>query len=132
METDSTLQLKILQELERRFAEPVVRRTGEILEEKRKAKSNVELPQPTPNDFNGNQNSPITVSQAVMSVFDRLPNTSIKFTILVGLAIQKMDVNPNNVRAVTNSVTDFIREQADIGTLVIKKGRNGGVSRPQR
>ena len=75
-----------------------------------------------------------TIGAAVNAVFDEHPGARINMPALQNLALQKLNVQPENFKALQTRVTEYVRENAsgersDGRLFKIGKGVRGGVLR---
>jgi len=70
------------------------------------------------------------ISAAVNAVFDRFPGQKLPMPFLLSLAVAELGAGPAEHKSLTERVHSFVRGQADEGgTLVIGKGKGGGITR---
>jgi len=88
------------------------------------------------------------IGDAVHAVFDQYRSASINMPALAGFALQRLNVQPENFKALEARIMDYVRENADrheksdkagvviqaaepprTRTFVIAKGKGGGVRR---
>lgn len=72
-----------------------------------------------------------TIADAVHTVFDQYKGQTISMPSLTGLALQALNVQPENFGALTERVQEYVREQSkgEASIFVIAKGKGGGCSR---
>lgn len=89
-----------------------------------------------------------SIGNAVHAVFDQYPSASISLPALAGFALQKLNVQPENFKALEGRIMDYVRANADQAgktakdgtvlataeeartrTFAIGKGKGGGVKR---
>lgn len=70
------------------------------------------------------------ISNAVSAVLDSFPGQRLPMPQLLSLACQKLGSTPDQFSAVSEHVRAYVRGQAEAGSLVIVKGKGGGVGRP--
>jgi hypothetical protein len=68
------------------------------------------------------------IATAVSAVFDEHKGKTLTMPTLAALAVQKLNAQPENFKALSERVSTFVREQNGT-TLRITKGKGGGVSR---
>jgi hypothetical protein len=77
-----------------------------------------------------NELDPQTLTDAVNAVFDRFPGQKLPMPALVSLTVSDLGVQPAEHRMMTERVHTHIRSLAgEGGSLVITKGKGGGVAR---
>jgi hypothetical protein len=73
------------------------------------------------------------VGAAVNSVFDQFPGARINMPALVNYALQRLNVQPENFRILSEKVQNYVRDHAgpreDGALFHIGKGKGGGVFR---
>jgi len=73
------------------------------------------------------------VGAAVNAVFDQFPGARINMPALVNYSLQRLNVQPENFRILSEKVQNYVRDRAgarESGALFhIGKGKGGGVSR---
>lgn len=74
-----------------------------------------------------------TIGAAVNAVFDAHKGASINMPAVTSLALQKLNVQPETYKALSERVQAFVRDNASEerggGIFRIAKGKGGGVSR---
>jgi hypothetical protein len=75
-----------------------------------------------------------TIGTAVNAVFDEHRGATINMPAVTTLALQKLNVQPESYKALSERVQSFVRDNASDernggGTFRIAKGKGGGVSR---
>ncbi len=78
-----------------------------------------------------NEVSSDRIAAAVNAVFDRFPGQRLPMPALLSLAVAELGVEPAAHKAMTDRVHAFVSGQSkgDGATIVIAKGKNGGVTR---
>jgi len=77
-----------------------------------------------------NEVDPQRLTDAVNAVFDRFPSQTLPMPALVSLAVTEFGATPQQHKTISNRIHAHIRGMAgEGGTLVVTKGKGGGVSR---
>jgi hypothetical protein len=71
------------------------------------------------------------IATAVSAVFDSHKGKVLTMPTLAALALQQLNAQPENFKALTDRVTNYIRENSrgEGAPLRVTKGKGGGVSR---
>lgn len=74
------------------------------------------------------------IAEAVTAVFDQHRGANIQMPAIVTLALQRLNVQPESYKVLSERVADFVRanagtERAEGKTFRIAKGKGGGVTR---
>lgn len=71
------------------------------------------------------------IGQCVNALFDQFRGARLNTPFVVGETLRRLDVKPENYKALSDKVTDYIRNrsQGENSTFTISKGKGGGIAR---
>lgn len=75
-----------------------------------------------------NEISAVSLEKAVKTVFAKHPGKPISTATLVSMAAVEVSPDPEQYVAVSNALTNWIKAQIKNGTLVVHRGKNGGLT----
>lgn len=71
------------------------------------------------------------IGQSVHALFDQFKGARLNTPFVVNETLRRLNVKPENYKALTDKVTDYIRNrsQGENSTFTVSKGKGGGIAR---